>query len=322
VRQACYPNATCNPPLTCVSDVCVDLSGGGGVSGGTAGRGGGGGSTGTGGVGNTGGTIATAGTGGVGNTGGTTATAGTSGGGGNTGGSAAGTGGVGNTGGTTATAGTGGVGNTGGTTATAGTGGGGNIGGAAATAGAGGVGNTGGTTATAGAGGTTTCASPTSYTQTTISGAVGRTTGGTSPYEEDVQGTLIGGPPYDILDIELFSTLADFPADITTGTFHLTADDGQYLTCGICILIDAKSTTDPNTGVITPQALYLANSGTLTLTSVADKTTGTGTIAGSISNLTFRQVTIDSDTFESTVVGNCTTSLPSLTFSVTSTNVQ
>ena len=292
MRQACYPNATCNPPLTCVSDVCVDLSGGGGVSGGTAGRGGGGGSTGTGGVGNTGGTIATAGTGGVGNTGGTTATAGTSGGGGNTGGSAAGTGGVGNTGGTTATAGTGGVG------------------------------NTGGTTATAGAGGTTTCASPTSYTQTTISGAVGRTTGGTSPYEEDVQGTLIGGPPYDILDIELFSTLADFPADITTGTFHLTADDGQYLTCGICILIDAKSTTDPNTGVITPQALYLANSGTLTLTSVADKTTGTGTIAGSISNLTFRQVTIDSDTFESTVVGNCTTSLPSLTFSVTSTNVQ
>ena len=243
LRQACYPNATCNAPLTCISNVCVDSSGGGGGSGGTAGRGGGG-NTGTGGV-------------------------------GNTGGAAAGTGGVGNTGG-----------------------------------------------AAAGAGGTTTCASPTSYTQTTISGALGQTTGGLSPYAENVQGTLLPGSTPDILDIELYSTMTDFPADITTGTFHLTADDGQYLTCGICILINAKSTVDSSTGAITPQALYLANSGTLTLTSVADKTTGTGTIAGSISNLTFREVTIDSGTFESTVVGTCTTSLPSLTFSVTSTNIQ
>ena len=43
-RQACYPNGTCNPGLTCVtnSKVCVDLGGTGGT-GGTGGRGGGGG---------------------------------------------------------------------------------------------------------------------------------------------------------------------------------------------------------------------------------------------------------------------------------------
>ena len=252
LRQACYPNATCNPALTCVSDVCVDLSGGGGAGGGTAGKGG-------------------AGAGGVGNTGG----------------AATGTGGVGN------------------------------IGGAAA--GAGGVGNTGG--ATAGTGGSTACASPTRYTQTTISGGVGQTTTGISPYEEDVQGTLVPGATPDILDIELYSNMTDFPADITTGTFHLTVDDGEYLTCNICLLIYAKSAI-ASTGEIQPQATYLASSGTLTLTSVASKTTGTGTIAGSLSNATFQQVTIDPGTYISTPVGTCTTSLANLTFSVTSTNAQ
>jgi len=283
LREACYPNLTCNGTLTCVSNVCVDVSGGsgaGGAGGGTAGQGGGG----------------TSGAGGVGNTGG----------------AAAGTGGVGNTGG--AAAGRGGGGNTGG--AAAGRGGGGNAGGAAA--GTGGVGNTGG----AGAGGSSPCASPTRYTQTAISGAVGQTIVGLSSYEEDVRGTLVAGTTPDILDIDLVSTFADFPGDITTGTFHLTADDGQYLTCGICILIHAKSTIDNSTGQIKAQATYLANSGTLTLTSVADKTTGAGTIAGSIANATFRQVTIDPATFLSTVVGSCATSLPSLTFSVASTAAQ
>jgi hypothetical protein len=281
-------------------------SGTGGGGGGTAGQSGGG-TSGAGGVGNTGG--AAAGAGGVGNTGG--AAAGT-GGVGNTGGAAAGTGGVGNTGG--AAAGTGGIGNTGG--AAAGTGGVGNTGGAAA--GKGGGGNTGG----AGAAGSSPCASPTRYTQTTISGAVGQTIVGQSSYEEDVRGTLVAGTTPDILDIDLVSTFADFPGDITTGTFHLTAADGQYLTCGICILIHAKSTIDNGTGQIKAQATYLANSGTLTLTSVADKTTGVGTIAGSIANATFRQVTIDPATFLSTVVGSCATSLPSLTFSVPSTIAQ
>ena len=244
LREACYPNLTCNGTLTCVSNVCVDVSGGsgaGGAGGGTAGQGGGG----------------TSGAGGVGNTGG----------------AAAGTGGVGNTGG-------------------------------------------------AGAGGSSPCASPTRYTQTAISGAVGQTIVGLSSYEEDVRGTLVAGTTPDILDIDLVSTFADFPGDITTGTFHLTADDGQYLTCGICILIHAKSTIDNSTGQIKAQATYLANSGTLTLTSVADKTTGAGTIAGSIANATFRQVTIDPATFLSTVVGSCATSLPSLTFSVASTAAQ
>ena len=38
-RQPCHPNRTCNPGLTCASDVCVDLGGGG--TGGTAGSRGG-----------------------------------------------------------------------------------------------------------------------------------------------------------------------------------------------------------------------------------------------------------------------------------------
>lgn len=39
-RCACFPDGTCNPGLTCASDLCVSLPGGGGTGGSTAGQGG------------------------------------------------------------------------------------------------------------------------------------------------------------------------------------------------------------------------------------------------------------------------------------------
>jgi hypothetical protein len=76
LRCACYGNGTCNAPLVCASNLCVDLGGGGSggaVDGGASGAGGAGtGGVGTGGVGDGGAT----GTGGVTGDGGATGTGG------------------------------------------------------------------------------------------------------------------------------------------------------------------------------------------------------------------------------------------------------
>ncbi len=122
----------------------------------------------------------------------------------------------------------------------------------------------------------------------------------------------------DVLQIVMASNQGHFPGNITTGTYTLTAADGQAETCTICILLYV-ATTVTNQMVTGEEATYLANGGTLTLTSVAPAGTGTGTIAGTLTNATFQQVTIDQTSGASTVVGSCTSAIPSLTFSAPST---
>jgi hypothetical protein len=88
LRCACYPNNTCNDPLSCVSSVCVDLHSTGGAGGGAAGTTGTAGTIGAAGTTGSAGTIGSAGTTGSAGTigtAGTTGTAGTIGHGGTTG---------------------------------------------------------------------------------------------------------------------------------------------------------------------------------------------------------------------------------------------
>lgn len=94
----------------------------------------------------------------------------------------------------------------------------------------------------------------------------------------------------DLLAIELYAGagafMSGFPA--TGATIQLTGAEAQYATCAGCVLIYADSTQ---------QALgepYLATSGTLTLTSIS-----TTSLAGSVSNVGFRHVTIDDMSFMS-----------------------
>ena len=299
MRQSCYANGTCNAGLVCLSNVCV--------------------SEGTGGAGGVG-APATGGTGGTTGGAGTTGTAGTTGGAGATG--AAGT-----TGGAGATGAAGTTGGAGATGAAGTIGGAGTTGAAGKSGSAGAAGSTGvaGTTGAGGAAGSgsSACWASASYSQTTLLGADGQTTrpigsGSTSYYEEIVSGGLNQGAMPDVLQIIVASNQGHFPGNITTGTFTLTAADGQAETCSICVLLYA-ATTVTNQVVTGEQATYLANGGTLTLTSVAAAGTGTGTIAGTLTNATFQQVTIDETSGVSTVVGTCTSTIPSLTFSASST---
>jgi hypothetical protein len=123
----------------------------------------------------------------------------------------------------------------------------------------------------------------------------------------------------DVAQFELYKGFGVFATDITVNTYTISGVETQYQSCGACLLIRAGVTIDPTTHQITAeQATYLATGGTLQLTAVPSETDGTGTLSGKLTNGTFQQVTIDS-TGKSTPVGTCTTTIPSLTFSATST---
>ena len=112
----------------------------------------------------------------------------------------------------------------------------------------------------------------------------------------------------DLLAVELYAGagpfMTGFPA---TGATLQLSGEGDYATCAGCVLIYADSTQ---------QALgepYLANSGTLTLTSIT-----TTSLAGSVSNVGFRHVSIADQTFATTDhPDGCTSTLASASFSGT-----
>jgi hypothetical protein len=127
----------------------------------------------------------------------------------------------------------------------------------------------------------------------------------------------------DALQIYMASNNGHFAGDITTGTYTLTSDDAQAATCDICIILLVDTTLVSN-AITEEAATYIATGGTLTLTSVANSSPssgagfGTGTIAGSLTNVTFQQVTVDQSSGVSTPVGSCTSSIASLSFSAPS----
>ncbi|MEW5849637.1 MAG: hypothetical protein AB2A00_12535 [Myxococcota bacterium] len=115
-----------------------------------------------------------------------------------------------------------------------------------------------------------------------------------SPIAQDVVGAVYfsasidGGEDYVVL--ALYPGYGAFAGGtVTTGTFELTGEDLNYATCGICVLLSTEY--DADTGSFLDD--YFATGGSVTLNSVE------GNLTGSLSNVTFQQVTIDPDTYES-----------------------
>ena len=169
-------------------------------------------------------------------------------------------------------AGTSGGAGTGGTTGAAGSTGAAGVGGAAGStggAGAPGTGGAGGSTAggasgTAGAGGNAACLTAANH------GSLGSKTAPNAVRDSSTLLTwelpLEAATPGDTLDLQLFSDLGVFEASggFVTGTFQLAGDELNYSTCGLCVLI--YENVDAN-GLY--RGVYMATSGTVTLTSVA-----------------------------------------------------
>jgi len=113
-------------------------------------------------------------------------------------------------------------------------------------------------------------------------------------------------PPERRVVLGLYPGSGAFSAGpLRTGTFTLTGAEIQYATCGVCVTLrefDAQGGTT---------ARYMATAGTVTLSSISGRLTGT------ITNATFQHVNIDGSTFTSTPhPDGCATAIDNVAFDV------
>jgi hypothetical protein len=109
--------------------------------------------------------------------------------------------------------------------------------------------------------------------------------------------------------LQLYAGFGPFTGGaVTTGTFAIAGDDTNFATCGVCGLIAADVPASGTVEITDPERWYLAQSGTVTITSLSPNLTGT------VTNLVLAHVTLDSATGASTVVGDCTSTIGTLSF--------
>jgi hypothetical protein len=134
--------------------------------------------------------------------------------------------------------------------------------------------------------------------------------GSNAPHEQDMDGAL--NADTDLIHLWVYDGFGSFgtgSADkIKTGTYPLTGNETSFATCGICLFID----TDFVSGGM-PKDTYFATGGSLNLTSVGSN--GSGTFAGTLSNVTLAHVTINQTDGTTTAVGDCNSAITSLAFS-------
>ncbi len=112
---------------------------------------------------------------------------------------------------------------------------------------------------------------------------------------------LQAGSPFDELELDLYAGYGVFMNGFAPGTYQIAGDELQFATCGLCVFVNTDR--DAN-GYVDD---YFATGGTVTITSI------NGTLAGTVSNLTFEHVTLAQN--ESTPVGDgCVTALTGATF--------
>lgn len=110
----------------------------------------------------------------------------------------------------------------------------------------------------------------------------------------------------DVLFIELWDGDSPFTGGIATGDYSLIGDQADLIQCGACVFIAADHVAGQ------PIDFHMAASGTLTLDMV-DATPTTGRIAGSLSNVVLRQVTVD-QSGQMTVLDGCRPTLDAVAF--------
>ena len=136
-----------------------------------------------------------------------------------------------------------------------------------------------------------------------IYGDLGMMTGtaGTAQGATTVTINLDPGPPgKDDFFMKLVPGKGAFTGGVAAGTYTIAGADASYNTCGLCTLIIADIM--PTTG---PSKFYMAQSGSVTLTSV------TPPIHGTASNLMFAEIDINSG---NPVAGGCIASISAIEF--------
>ncbi len=150
----------------------------------------------------------------------------------------------------------------------------------------------------------TNCFVPSSFGVVTGSSAIARGADGGTYIPHRTYQTNINTDP-DILQIQIYAESGTVPT-LTAPSTHNLANEApvNYATCGACVLIQANATGSA------PAAVYMAESGTLSITSYAPNFSGT------LTNATFVRVQIDPNTLATTVINDgCATAVSSHSFS-------
>ncbi len=113
----------------------------------------------------------------------------------------------------------------------------------------------------------------------------------------------------DVLFIELWDGDAPFGAGFAPGGYTLSGDQADLIQCGACVFIAANRVAGQ------PLDFHMASSGMLTLDTI-DASPTTGRVAGSLSGLNLRQVTVD-QSGQTTVPSGCRPTLDALAFDFT-----
>lgn len=92
---------------------------------------------------------------------------------------------------------------------------------------------------------------------------------------------LEAGSPFDELELQLWSGYGVFTNGFAPGKYAISGDELQFFTCGLCAFINSDRVDDNN---YTDD--YFATGGTIELTSVAGRMTGT------LTNVKFEHVSI------------------------------
>jgi hypothetical protein len=139
-----------------------------------------------------------------------------------------------------------------------------------------------------------------------ISGGAG---GASDPDAVQFTAALNGDATPDLFELELYKGYAAFSmSPIAPGTYQITGEELNYASCGVCPRIFTDY--DPATMMNADQQ-YFATGGTVIIDSI------TPNFTGSVSNLTFEEVTVNPTTFMSTPVpGGCQTAVMGTTFDV------
>jgi hypothetical protein len=113
--------------------------------------------------------------------------------------------------------------------------------------------------------------------------------------------------------------LAPFGDTLTTMTGIDLSTQSDYQTCGACVVLAVA--LDANGDFLAEPQTFISVSGTLNVTTLpAFPATGTSRITGSVSNVVFEHVSIDSITGVTTKLDNCQTTLTSAAFDSPVTN--
>jgi hypothetical protein len=123
-------------------------------------------------------------------------------------------------------------------------------------------------------------------------------------YEAAWNGIVRNSATPDQMSIDLVSGLAPFGSMLTPVTVDLSTQK-DFQTCGACVLFSVALNADASAVLPEPQS-FIAISGNLNIAAVPSfPATASSRITGSLSNVVFEHVNIDSITNVSTKIDNC-----------------